>query len=38
MNQHQSVRDIFDNISLSVISFLEDLRRVTDIDFSERHG
>ncbi len=37
-SQGQSIRDIFDNISLSVISFLEDQKRVADIYFAERLG
>ena len=37
-NQSQSIRDIFDNISLSVISFLEDQKLVEDIEFAERLG
>ena len=37
-SQSQSIRDIFDNISLSVISFLEDQKRVAEIEFSECSG
>lgn len=34
----QSVREIFDNISLSVISFLEGHIGITDVEFIERQG
>jgi len=34
----QSVREIFDNISLSVISFLEGHIGITDVEFVERQG
>jgi len=34
----QSVREIFDNISLSVISFLESHIGITDVEFIERQG
>ncbi len=37
MNQ-QSIREIFDNISLSVISFLENHIGITDVEFVERQG
>ena len=37
-SQSQGIRDIFDNISLSVISFLEDQKRVAGIEFAERLG
>lgn len=35
---NQSVRDIFDQISHSVISFLENHSGVTDVEFMERQG
>ena len=35
----QSIREIFDNISLSVISFLESHTGISDVEFnSERQG
>ena len=34
----QGVREIFDNISLSVISFLESHIGITDVEFIERQG
>ena len=34
----QSIREIFDNISLSVISFLENHIGITDVEFTERQG
>jgi hypothetical protein len=34
----QSIREIFDNISLNVISFLENHIGITDVDFIERSG
>lgn len=34
----QSIREIFDNISLSVISFLENHIGITDVEFVERQG
>ena len=34
----QGVREIFDNISLSVISFLENHIGITDVEFIERQG
>jgi hypothetical protein len=34
----QSIREIFDNISLSVISFLENHVGITDVEFQERQG
>jgi hypothetical protein len=35
----QSIREIFDNISLSVISYLENHTGVSDVEFnSERQG
>jgi len=34
----QSIREIFDNISLSVISFLENHVGITDVEFLERQG
>lgn len=34
----QSTRDIFDNISLNVISFLENHIGISDVDFNERSG
>jgi len=35
----QSIREIFDNISLSVISYLENHTGITDVEFnSERQG
>ena len=34
----QTVREIFDNISLSVISFLENHVGITDVEFQERQG
>jgi len=37
-NQSQSIKAIFDNISLSVISFLEDQKQVGDLEFAERLG
>ena len=34
----QGVREIFDNISLSVISFLENHIGINDVEFNERQG
>ena len=34
----QGVREIFDNISLSVISFLESHIGISDVEFIERQG
>ena len=34
----QGIREIFDNISLSVISFLENHIGITDVEFIERTG
>jgi hypothetical protein len=34
----QSVRDIFDIISLNVIGFLENHIGITDVEFTERSG
>lgn len=34
----QSIREIFDNISLSVISFLENHVGIADVEFVERTG
>ena len=34
----QGVREIFDNISLSVISFLENHIGISDVEFIERQG
>ena len=34
----QSVREIFDTISLNVISFLENHIGITDVDLIERSG
>ena len=34
----QGVREIFDNISLSVISFLESHIGISDVEFNERQG
>lgn len=34
----QSIREIFDNISLSVISFLENHIGIMDVEFVERQG
>lgn len=34
----QSIREIFDNISLSVISFLENHIGIMDVEFIERQG
>jgi len=34
----QSIREIFDNISLSVISFLENHIGIADVEFVERQG
>jgi len=34
----QSLRDIFDTISLNVIDFLENHIGITDVDFLERSG
>ena len=34
----QNIREIFDDISLSVISFLENHVGITDVEFIERQG
>ena len=34
----QSIREIFDNISLNVIEFLDNHIGITDVDFLERSG
>ena len=34
----QSIREIFDDISLSLISFLENHIGITEIEFIERQG
>lgn len=34
----QSIRDIFDTISLNVIDFLENHIGITEVDFIERSG
>ena len=34
----QGVREIFDNISLSVINFLENHIGISDVEFNERQG
>lgn len=34
----QGVREIFDNISLSVINFLESHIGISDVEFIERQG
>ena len=34
----QNIREIFDNISLSVISFLENHVGISDVEFTERQG
>jgi len=34
----QSIREIFDNISLNVIDFLDNHIGITDVEFLERSG
>jgi hypothetical protein len=34
----QSIRDIFDNISLNVIDFLQNHIGITEVEFNERSG
>jgi len=34
----QTSRDIFDNVSLNVIGFLENHVGITDVDYIERNG
>ena len=38
MSANASIREIFDDISLSVISFLENHEGVASVDFVERRG